>query len=249
MKLKFLTQRNENLVNRFEKFHLKYPILPKLSVSEIKQKKLSFIKNIGNAASIRDYGGLWGVSGLFLLEGAKMLNCKYAEMIDVTPIEDFFDNVENLKKEIEIQVVMKKADFRDPILFQSLNSVDVSLLYEVMLHQDNVVEVIKNVLSKTLTYVCLAQPTLREDIFILPNGCVNLQFYSEELKDILRCDYWPKEPAITKFETRYWMWGQTVSYFKSVFFGLGWDMKTLEVYQLSEFWNYSLILFLPRNIE
>lgn len=248
MKLKFLTQRNANLVNRFERFHLKYPILPKLSMSEIKQKKLSFIKDIGNANSIRDYGGLWGVSGLYLLEGAKILNCSYAEMIDVTPIKEFYDKVENIKKEKEIQVVMKTADFRDPVLFQSLNSVDISLLYEVMLHQDNAVEIIKNVLSKTLKYVCIAQPTMREDLFILPNGCVNLQFYSEELKDILRNDYWPREPVITKFETQYWMWGQTVSYFKSVFFGLGWDMKTLEVYRLSEYWNYSLMRFIPRNI-
>jgi hypothetical protein len=247
MKIKFSTGKNKNFVDRFEKFYLKYPIQPKLSIEEIKQKKLSFIKDIGNANSIRDYGGLWGVVGLYLLEGARALNCSYAEMIDATPIKEFSEKVENLKKELDIQVTMKTADFRDSVLFKTLDPVDVSLLYEVILHQENAVEVLKNCVSKTLKYVCIAQPTLMEDSFILPNGCVNLQFYPEELKDILRCDYWPKEPVITKFETQYWMWGQTVSYFKSVLFGLGWDIKRLEVYQLSEFWNYSLMLFVPKK--
>jgi len=234
-------------MTKFEKFLFKHSVLPQKPSGRIKQLKIDLIAAIGKSDSIRDYGGLWGVYGLYLLEGAKALGCKYAEMVDVTPREEFSEKVCEIQAKMSIQVEMNRADFREPELYKTLTPVDVSLLYEVMLHQDNAVEVIKNVLSKTMRCVCLAQPVLKEEMFNLPNSCVNLQFYPQELKDILRPDWWPEEPVIGRFETRYWMWGQTVSYFKSIFYGYGWDIEYLEVYDMSQYWNYALIRFVPRK--
>lgn len=240
--------RQEQIAGKFQRFSFKCPIFPQRTPEEIKQLKIHLIASIGKADSISDYGGLWGVHGLYLLEGAKALNSKYAQMIDVTPREEFWPRVHEVQTEMNIQVEMKHADFRDPDLFKSLVAVDVSLLYEVMLHQDNPEEVIKNVLSKTLRCVCLAQPVLKEEMFTLPNGCVNLQFYPQQLKDMLRVPgWWPKEPVVSRFETQYWMWGQTVSYFKSIFYGYGWDMEHLEVYHMSSYWNYALMRLVPRE--
>ena len=170
----------------FKRFEYEYHILPKKTPEEIRQSKLELITAIGKVDSIRDLGGIWGVYGQYMIEGAKALKCKYAEMIDVTPKEEFQQKIRELKAEIDIEVKFIHADFRDPKLFESLITADVSVLYDVMLHQDNPVEVIKNTLSTTKKYVCLTQPVLKEQMFILPNGCVNVQFYPEELKDILR---------------------------------------------------------------
>lgn len=235
-------------MKNFEKFFFKSPVLPQKNHEEIRQLKIDLISTIGRANSIRDYGGLWGVYGLYLLEGAKALHCKYAEMVDVTPRKEFSGKVNEIQAGMNVQVEMKEADFRDPALYKTLIAVDVSLLYEVMLHQDNLQETIKNIVAKTIRYVCLAQPVLKEEMFKLPNGCVNLQFYPQELKDILRTpNWWPEEPVASRFETRYWMWGQTVSYFKAIFYGYGWDIEHLEAYHMSQYWNFALIRFVPRK--
>ena len=231
----------------FEEFTAKYPVFPIKTGKELRQPKIDLITGIGKAASLRDYGGLWGVCGLYLLEGATALGCKYAEMVDVTPLEEFSRKVSELKAKSKLHVEMTRADFRNPKLFETMASVDVSLLYNVMLHQDNVAEVIKNVLSKTNQFVCLAQPVLKEELFCLPNGCVNLQFYPDKLKTLLRPDCWDEELTPNEFDTRYWMWGQTVSYFQSVFHGYQWKIEHLEIYELSQYWNTALIRFVPSN--
>ena len=242
-----VAQTAENEMAKFERFSFKHPVLPPKNHEDIRRLKIELIAGIAKADSIRDFGGLWGVDGLYMIEGAKALNCKYAEMIDVTPREGFWPRVRELEAGMRIEVKFLCEDFRDPALFKSLVPVDVSILYDVMLHQDNPEEVIKNALSKTKQYVCLAQPVLKEEMFTLPNGCVNLQFYPEELKDLLRAPgWWPKETIVDQ-RPAYWTWGQTVSYFKSVFYGYGWDMEHSEAYHISRYWNYALMRFVPRR--
>jgi len=248
MKIFNLSTEQSDRSHEFLRFRLEYPVLDRKALREIKREKIDLISGIGNANSIRDYGGLWGVFGLYLLEGARVLKCKHAEMIDVTPREEFQAKVDELRNSMDIMVQMTEADFRNPDLFKSLTSVEVSLLYDVLLHQDNVGEVIKNVLSRTSKCVCVAQPVLKEELFNLPNATVNLQFYPEDLKDLLRKEsWWPKEPAVDQFNTAYWMWGQTVSYLISVFYGYGWNQSFLEVFPMSKYWNYAMIRFYPRQ--
>ncbi|HXG35588.1 MAG TPA: hypothetical protein VNL15_01320 [Dehalococcoidia bacterium] len=232
--------------DEFRRFQFQYPVSSRSW--DIKQTKLGLIAQVGRAASLRDFGGLWGVHGFYLLEGARALGCRYAQMIDGMLSEEFEEKARALQASTRVQVEMKQADFREPDLYKSLALVEVSLLFDVMLHEDNPEEIIKNVLSRTTRYVCLAQPVLKEELFILPNGTVNLQFYPNELKDLLRDPYWwPPEPVIPRFDPAYWMWGQTVSYLKSVFHGYGWEMQHLEAYNLSRCWNYALLRFVPRE--
>jgi hypothetical protein len=218
-----------------------------MPLEAIKRLKVKLAVDIGQANSIRDFGGLWGVLGLYLLEGAKGLQCHYAEMIDVTPREEFVVKAKELESATGCQVKMTRADFRYPQAYEALEPVDVSLLYEVLLHQDNFPEVIRNVTAKTRKTICVAQPVLKEEICLLPNGCVNLQFYPEELKDLIRPpDWWPKESPANRFVTNKWMWGQTASLLDSVFYGYGWGLDFLDTYHLSPYWDYALMRFVPR---
>jgi len=242
----FVIGRKLHLVDKFEGFRFNYPLSTQRDW-DVKQLKLGLIAGIGKADSIRDYGGIWGVHGLFLLEGARSLGCRYAEMIDWLPSEEFWESAHALRAQMQIQVEKREADFREPDLFKSLVPVDVSLLYDVMLHQDNPEEVMKNVLAATSRCVCLAQPVLKEEMFVLPNGTVNLQFYPSELHDLLRNPMWPVASTGTRFDTSQWMWGQTVSYFQSVFYGYGWEIEHLEGCHLSPHWNYAFMRFVLRR--
>jgi hypothetical protein len=209
---------------------------PPLDLAGIKRRKVELIAGAGKARSIRDFGGLWGVDGLYLLEGAKALGSEYAEMIDVTPRDGFWENVRRLHEhQPHVRVELKEADFRVAELYGSLCEVDLSLLYEVLLHQDNPEEIIKRVLSRTRQCVCVAQPVLRETMFRLPASTACIQFYGEELKERLRVKgWWEPEPRVEQFDTRYWMWGQTASFLKAVFGGYGFDVAHEETYALSE---------------
>ena len=232
---------------RFAKFRFKSELKPRQEYVRIKQLKIDLIAGFGRAASIRDFGGLWGVHGLYLLQGAKALQCQHAEMVDVNPLPEFDQKVAELRNVMPLEVKMTQGDFRDARLFDAMNPVEVALLYEVLLHQDNAVEVIKNVVAKTTRCLCIAQPVLKEELFALPNGTANLQFYPEELKDQLRYSgWWEKEPLPDLFSPAFWMWGQTTSYLISVLHGYGWEPTHVDTYDASEFWNYTMMRFEPR---
>ena len=229
----------------FARFLERYDIAPPLAADERVARKLKLITDIGRADSIRDFGGVWGVHGLYLLEGARALGATYAQMVDNIADAEFVEGMERLRRDLPIAVEMRDADFRRPSLYDALRPVDVSVLYDVLLHQDRAVEVIQNVTGKTERAVCVAQPVLKESVFRLPSGCVNLLFYPEELKDLIRCAGWSREPAVDRFETTWWTWGQTVSYLTSVFHGYGWEREHLEAYDLSPHWAYALMRFAP----
>ena len=147
-------------------------------------------------------------------------------MIDVNPLPEFVaaaDAVRVSQPETIIEIV--RGDFRDPATYASLRATDASLLYEVLLHQENYVDVMRNVCACTERFIGVAQPCLREDLFALPGSASLLQFHDEPLKDLLRTgSFWPKEPRTERFTTAHWMWGQTVSHLVDVMQGLGWRM-------------------------
>jgi hypothetical protein len=233
---------------RFTRFRACIRLQPPQTYEQIMQRKIELIAGIGKATSIRDFGGVWGVNGLYLIEGARALGCQRAEMVDFSATPELEDRLDALRKELSLEVRMTLGDFREAELIEKLQSVDVSILYEVLLHQDNAVEVVKNVASKTTRCLCVAQPVLKESFFSLPNGAVNLQFYPEELKDELRFPgWWEAEPRTDRFDTRYWMWGQTPSYLKSVLQGYGWQPAYEALYEASEHWDYVLMRFVPSS--
>jgi len=230
----------------FRRFFEQYPIGPTIGVDAVVEEKLKLVTGLGRADSLRDFGGLWGVCGRYLLEGAKALGASYAEMIDVTPQEEFDRRARQLESEMPITVKMLWRDFQNPALYAELRKVDVSLLYDVLLHQDNADLVIKKVIETTARAICVAQPVIAEELFALPNGGVNLQLYPNELKDAIRCPvFWPPEPVLRRFITSSWMWGQTVSFLTTMFTGYGWERSHLRVFHVSDYWQYAFLRFTP----
>jgi len=80
----------------------------------------------------------------------------------------------------------QNANFRYPAAYVGLEPVDASILFEVLLHQENYSEVVRNVTNTSTKFVCVAQPCLREEWFPLPASSTLLQFWDEELKDEIR---------------------------------------------------------------
>jgi hypothetical protein len=223
------------------------------SHGDLIRQKLEIIADIKQADSIRDFGGLYIVHGKYLLEGAVSINAKYAQMLDGTYLDEF----ESEKCKIQaanpdLVIDFLHCDFREKEIFAEMKSVDVSILYDVLLHQDNAVEVIRNVASKTKKYIVIAQPCLKESIFPLPNCCVNIQIMDEQTKDELReGSFWPKEEPTDRFKTQFWMWGQTTTYIVSVLKGLGWCLEDgFNVEGIcGKYWDYPIMRFKPENLK
>jgi hypothetical protein len=235
-----------NLGSALRRFVVDEHVCAPLAIDELRAEKIALIERIGSADSLRDFGGLWGVNGLYLVEGVRALGCSFAEMIDASPIDEFLPKCRELQAERAVQINMLEADFRSPELFQVLRPVETALLYDVLLHQDTVASVVKGVTATTLRHVLVAQPVLKEDLFQLPNAAVNLQFYPEALKAELRSgSWWPEEEPVKRFDTGKWMWGQTPSFLDSLFVGYGWRRVHLQLNDLGRYWNYGFMHFTP----
>lgn len=220
-------------------------------LTNIGAQKLRLALEVGQARSIRDYGGGYRVAGRYLLDTAAALRAKYAQMVDGTPSPEFDLKARLFARKHGARVSYLCADFREKEMFTRLEPVDISLLYEVLLHQENAVEVLRNVTRRTRRAVCVAQPCLKEELFPLPNAAVNLQFYPAALKRELRKGiFWPHEKTPATFDTSRWMWGQTTSWLISVFWGLGWEAERIAIDRRSfgKYWEYSFLRFRKRKL-
>ncbi len=214
---------------------------------EVMYKKEQMPLSLPDIDSLRDFGGCYLVHGLYLLQVARLRMIALASMIDVSITAEYTRAADRLKKdapEIEFETIC--GDFRDQSLYTILRETDAALLYEVILHQENYVEVIRNVCKKTRKFICLAQPCIIEDFFVLPGGAVMLQFFDEALKDLLRTgSFWPKEPSVERFSAAYWMWGQTTSHLINLMRGFGWALY--EGYVIDNVcgscWEYPMLVF------
>ena len=200
--------------------------------------------------SLRDFGGCYLVHGRYLLHAARSHRLALASMVDVNPLPEFLAAAAQVERDQpQTRVETVHGDFREPRLFDGMALTDAALLYEVLLHQENYVEVMKNVGRVTTRFVCIAQPCLREELFPLPGSAVMLQFHDEALKDLLRTDsFWPKEPRTSQFTTAHWMWGHTASHLVDVMLGLGWRLSEGVVVDnvCGPCWEYPLLVFARR---
>jgi hypothetical protein len=227
--------------------------LPRIDVAgygEVMNLKEELPASLEGITSLRDFGGCYLVHGRYLLHATRQRKLAFASMIDVNPLVEFAAAAERLRAELpDTQIETIRGDFREGAVFAGLAETDASLLYEVLLHQENYVEVMRNVCAHTARYVCIAQPCLRENFFSLPASAVMLQFQPEALKDLLRTNsFWPKEPSSERFTTAHWMWGHTTSHLIDVMHGLGWTLSqgTIVENVCGPCWEYPLLVFAKR---
>jgi hypothetical protein len=220
-----------------------------LGYGEVMEQKEDLAR-VPGLTSIRDFGGVYLVHGKYLLTGGDQPTTTSISMVDVTWREEYSAAVDEwLLQHPGVQHEFVHGDFRDPDLYKRLSSVDVSLLYEVLLHQENYVEVIRQVTKLSRQAVCVAQPVLRERLFSLPSSVTLIQFLDEEVKNELRHEsFWPQEPRVDRFDPRYWMWGHTASHLCDVFAGFGWraENPVVATNACGDYWDYLLTRFIPR---
>ncbi len=242
----------ETLASSRYRKKLPHRVVPASDYGTVQQMKEDLPKMSRSADSIRDFGGLYLVHGRYLLEPAVSLGCTFASMIDITPVPEFNDRIRAAKaRNPALEVEFVNADYRKYQLYDRLRPVEISLLYEVLMHQENYVDVLRLVSSKTTKCICIAQTCLKELFFKLPGGSVLLQFFPEELKNELReGSFWPKEEIPTDtFVTNNWMWGHSTSHIIEVMHGLGWDLEYGEVVDdvCGTYWEFPLLRFAPRK--
>jgi hypothetical protein len=226
------------------------PELPRIDVAgygEVMTLKEALPASLTDITSLRDFGGCYLVHGRYLLHATRERQLSFASMVDVNPLPEFAAAADRLCAERPgTQIETIRGDFRDGTVFANLAETDASLLYEVLLHQENYVEVMRNVCARTRRHVCIAQPCLREHFFALPASAVMLQFHDEPLKDLLRTEsFWPKEPRTDRFTTAHWMWGHTTSHLIDIMRGLGWTLSRGTVVDnvCGPCWEYPLLVF------
>jgi hypothetical protein len=222
-----------------------------LDYGTVMAKKVQLVSNCTGTQSLRDFGGLYLVHGKYLLEPAVELKAEFASMVDGMPRAAFDDEIRKTRLSLPaLEVEFINRDFRDPSLYGILKPVDTSILFEVLLHQENYVSVMQYVASRTLKYICIGQPCLRESTFSLPATASLLQFWPEQLKDVYRTgSFWPKEPEVDRFDTRCWMWGHTTSHLIAIMHGIGWNLEDAEIVDdvCGPNWEYPLLRFVNQR--
>lgn len=214
-------------------------------------RALQVSRLIGEAVgttSVREYGGLWGVDGEFLLAAAVMHRARFASMIDIATSPGWRGKVDAARAQVpHMEIEFVNSDFRRPHLYPALAAVDTSLLFNVLLHQENYVSVIAGVASRTHHNICVTQPCLRESYFRLPSSASLLQFWPEEVRVAYQEGaHWPaEEPRPGVFTPSAWMWGHTASHLIDVFRGVGWDLADGVVLDgfLGEHWECPMLRF------
>jgi hypothetical protein len=223
--------------------------LQRVTTSELgvlMQMKVDLVKSCMGTRSLRDFGGLYLVHGRYLLEPAVALGADFASMIDITPRAEFDDEIAKARLSLPgLDVEFINRDFRDLTLYDTLRPVDTSILFEVLMHQENYISILEHVARKTEHYVCIAQACLKESLLGLPASASLLQFWPEALKDKYRAAWWPKEPQSDRFDTSRWMWGHTVSHLIAVMHGIGWRVEGGQILDTvyGEHWDYALLRF------
>jgi hypothetical protein len=217
-------------------------------IEAVRPKHIAMASVAGTQA-LRDFGGTYSIHGQYLLESALKVRAKFVSMIDVNPVPEFYAKIAKVRESLpDLQVEFINSDFRLSPLYEVLRPVDVSLLYNVLLHQENYMGVLNGVCRTTKKFICVAQPCLKEEYFQLPCSATMLQFWEEELKDKFRGGaYWPKLEPSPRFSTVQWIWGHTISHLVACFKGFGWELDDGEVVEnlLGSHWDYPLLRFKP----
>lgn len=211
----------------------------------IVEAKLDLVRRVAqDCKTWRDFGGCYLVHGRYL-NAAVDAGATFASMIDLNPTLDF----QRMQQGWAIRCEVIKGDFRDHATFASLREVDASILYEVLLHQENYIEVIKQITLKTRRRILIGQPCLDETGGEMPAALL-LQFMSDEEKaELRRGTWWLEEATPERFDSSKWMWGHTRTHLIHVMRGFGWrlnEAESVKPFRCGDDWEFPLLSFEPR---
>jgi hypothetical protein len=120
--------------------------------------KLELIDKVEEVETVLEYGGVWRVDMLYL---KYCLNKGALSGIEV-------DNLPPITKWPEITFL--QGDFRDSSLLEQTPQADLVLLYDIILHQANVMHTFRSLIAKAKKYVAFNQPMFDIPGHALPNA-------------------------------------------------------------------------------
>lgn len=124
----------------------------------------------------------------------------------------------------------RKGDFADPFFMSSIRErFEISVAFNVLLHQPPLLSTIHLVLEKTERAICIVQPMLRE--LDTPNSLVYLpgNLHVRELAPMGTDD--PADVhafSVKEVNHSHWIWGMTPSFLRSVLTGEGFAITAEE---------------------
>jgi hypothetical protein len=124
---------------------------------------------------------------------------------------------------------------------------DCALLFDVLLHQECPMRVLKNVTERTRKAILISQPCLTDHRPI----SVNLQFgLGIELRyELSRHDVHRREHGCPKrWTTAAWGWGQSQAWITAAMAGFGWEPQySARETMKSQVWTRSSVMFVPES--
>ena len=223
-------------------------------MEELLKKKRDLTASIGKAESIRDYGGMWKVNGEYLLDGARRLGCSFASMVDKLKTPEYDAEVKKMEeKGVKFEYINRdfreigqwynEAELDEENDTDPFENTEVSLLNDVLLHQDNFTEVVKMVCQLTDKYIVVVQPFYEG--FDIPSSCAMIQFMSPEWKKKLWVSMWVDQRELDEFSVDIWMWAQSAQLMIDLFNGYGWKPKQDRGFTspIGNDWYYTGIIF------
>ena len=182
------------------------------------QFKLDIMKKAMPAYSAIVFGDM------YMVDGGYTRKCLEYGLKDVLLI-DTLETVQWQKSRIENSALdFYKGDFSNPYFMRSFDRLfDIGIVYDILLHQAPLLQTIHLMLEKVRHRFCCVQPMLREQS--VPNTLVYLPgCRSKEIYPLVEQNDEYKVFDLRQVNHTHWLWGQTVSFFRSVLAGEGFEI-------------------------
>ncbi len=183
--------------------------------NEVVKWKLDFIKKAMPAKSAVVFGDIYVVEGGYC---KKCLDygCDDVLLVDYTETENF----QRLRIE-NPNLDFYKGDFANPHFMKSFEQqYDISVVFEILLHQPTLLGALHLMLEKTKKYFCFAQPMLREQA--LSNSVVYLPGNkNKELYPLAEMHGQYNVFSELNVNQNNWLWGLTPSFLRAALAGEG----------------------------
>ena len=207
-------------------------------IDENRQKKISLIEKCMPAESLIDYGGMWGVDGLYSRIAYQTYGVQHVTMIDANESENW-----RTKAELREGVSFKQGSFTDVVFMDTIKEMfEVGLAYDILLHQTDLPYTLSLLLSKVAQKFVIAQPVLLDDDMRLQNSIVWLSgcnagddlFPNQSSIQDLGCANFRDGTRLTlrgQRSSELWLWGMTPSFLESLMAAFGWKLTHKELWK------------------
>ncbi len=189
-------------------------------------RKIALIKRCLPVESIIDFGGMWGVDGLYARLCKEKLGIPQVTMVDK-------EESENWKKNPALGegIDFRRGDFSDAQFMAKIGErYELGLAFDILLHQIDTRCTLALMLSKVRRFFLISQPILPDKCVPFKNCLVLLSgskayklvpFNDEFTKET---DYWANFSDPRRIDTDRWIWAITPSFIESLLAGLGWEL-------------------------